>query len=251
MGKLNTMKAPSHCHTTDTLLTVLFLLYAVLHFHSSPAGIAAGFQHAEESLRATVKVEVFYQDTTGRSMKEKGAGAILSEDGKIVTNYHTIRQAGRILVTLYGGITLPATILQTSPAYDLALIKIEGSRLPAFSFGATPPLQPGDPIFAIGHPHHLDFSLTGGIVSGLNRALSPKANSDIPPYFIQTDVPINQGCSGGPLIDQKGVLVGINTAILSKSGRFEGYAFAIPIEHVRSIFFGEAGNTTSTKGIHP
>lgn len=196
-------------------------------FQSEKISTKEGYKYAEATLQATVKIECF---DTGKTFSEKGAGVLLRSDGLIITNYHNIDLVDNpiIEVTLYDGRVLQAAVLHSDPQRDLTLLTISLEQLPFFTIGKTKKLQIGEPVFAVGHPHQLDFTLTSGIISALNRELN--VLPFVGPVFIQNDVPINPGCSGGPLLNHRGDLIGINTAIVSQLGRFEGYAFAIPIE---------------------
>jgi len=155
-----------------------------------------------------------------------GSGVILTEGGLILTNNHVVEHADEIKVQLASGVEHDAGIVATDPSSDLAVIRIEAGGLPAATIGDSGVLKPGDLVFAIGSPFGLNHTVTSGIVSAVGRD-----NLNITGYddFIQTDASINPGNSGGALVDNKGRVVGINTAIMSRSGGNIGIGFAIPI----------------------
>ncbi|MBR8462716.1 Do family serine endopeptidase [Campylobacter sp. faydin G-140] len=162
-----------------------------------------------------------------------GSGVIISDNGYIVTNYHVIEDSDQILVTLpNGGKEYKAKIIGSDPKTDLAVIKIEANGLNAIKFADSSKLLDGDVVFAIGNPFGVGESVTQGIVSGLN-----KDNIGLNQYenFIQTDASINPGNSGGALVDSRGALVGINSAILSRGGDSSGIGFAIPSTMVKDV----------------
>ncbi len=161
-----------------------------------------------------------------------GSGVIVSQDGYIITNHHVVEQAEEIRVTLIDRRTFKAKIIGVDPKTDLALIKINEKGLPTIPWGNSEKLKVGEFVLAIGNPFGLSHTVTMGIVSALGRA-----NVGIADYedFIQTDAAINPGNSGGPLVNTKGELVGINTAIFSRSGGYQGIGFAVPSNMVKMV----------------
>ncbi len=160
----------------------------------------------------------------------QGSGVILTNDGYIVTNNHVIDSAEEIEVSLPGDReTYGAKVVGTDPKTDLALIKIDKTGLPAITVGDSSLLKPGDTVLAIGSPFGLSQTVTTGIVSATGRRSLGLTGRDGYENFIQTDASINPGNSGGALIDNKGRLIGINTAIFSRSGGNMGIGFAIPV----------------------
>jgi len=153
-----------------------------------------------------------------------GSGVIVSEDGYILTNSHVVHGADVIKVTLGDGRELTAKVVGTDPESDLAVIKVDAKNLPAITFADSDQVEVGDRVLAVGNPFGIGQTVTGGMVSGLGRATLGLDYED----FIQTDAAINPGNSGGALVDAEGRLVGINTAILSRTGGFQGIGFAIP-----------------------
>lgn len=161
-----------------------------------------------------------------------GSGFIISEDGYILTNNHVIHEADKIIVGLNDGVDYPAKVVGTDPTSDLALLKIDvGHKLPYLTFGSSANLKVGEWVFAIGSPFGFDYSVTQGIVSAKGRGL----NTDKYVPFIQTDVAINPGSSGGPLFNMKGEVVGVNSQIVSRTGGYLGLSFAIPSDVAKDV----------------
>lgn len=166
-----------------------------------------------------------------------GSGTIINSDGYILTNYHVIEQADRVRVTLYDGTGYQAQVVGSDPSNDLAVIKINppaNKKLSTIPLGESSQLEVGRKVLAIGNPFGLDRTLTVGIVSSLGRTLRTE-NGRLIKGIIQTDAAINPGNSGGPLLDAKGTMVGITTAILSRSGQHSGIGLAIPINIAKRI----------------
>ncbi len=174
----------------------------------------------------TISPEQRPQDV-GPNLREYnlGSGVIVSPDGVIVTNSHVVENAERILVALKDGRTLEAKLVGADPPSDLAVLRVEAKNLPAIEFADSSRLRIGDVVLAIGNPFGIGQTVTMGIVSAVGRV-----NMGITEYddFIQTDAAINPGNSGGALVNMEGKLVGINTAIISRNGGYQGIGFAIP-----------------------
>jgi serine protease Do len=160
-----------------------------------------------------------------------GSGFLIEPDGLILTNNHVVENAREITVTLKDGRELPAQVKGRDPKTDLAVIKIEGGPFPVATLGDSEALSIGDWVIAIGNPFGLDNTVTAGIVSAKGRAIGAGPYDE----FIQTDAPINPGNSGGPLLDERGAVVGINTAIFSRSGGSIGIGFAVPINMAKQL----------------
>ena len=171
----------------------------------------------------------------GRIPKGSGSGFIWDAAGHVVTNYHVISGADSVQVTLADGTEWEATVVSSAPEYDVAVLRINTppERLRPLAIGRSDDLEVGQKVFAIGNPFGLDQTLTAGIVSGLGRQIESKSGQTIR-GVIQTDAAINPGNSGGPLLDNEGRLIGINTAILSRSGGSSGVGFAVPVNTVRA-----------------
>lgn len=161
-----------------------------------------------------------------------GSGFLVSPDGYVVTNNHVIKDATEVTVTLDDGREFKAVVKGSDSRTDLAVIKIDAKDLPSFTFGDSDKLRAGDLVFALGNPFGLEGTITKGIVSAKGRQdLGIATYED----FIQTDAPINPGNSGGPLLNVRGEVIGVNTAIFSKSGGYMGIGLAIPSKMVQPV----------------
>jgi len=169
--------------------------------------------------------------------KGTGTGFIISNDGFIMTNNHVVKNANEngIKVQLNDKREYTAKLIGTDPNTDVAVIKIEAGDLPVASLGNSDDVQVGQWVLAIGNPLQLNSTVTAGIVSALGRNINIDGNSYAINNFIQTDAAINPGNSGGPLVDITGSVIGINSAIKSQSGYYQGYGFAIPINLAKSV----------------
>jgi len=157
-----------------------------------------------------------------------GSGFIISGDGYILTNNHVVDGADQVSVRLNDRRELDAKVIGTDAQYDIALLKVDASSLPSVAIGDSNKLKPGQWVLAIGSPFGFDHSVTSGIVSAVSRTFGGRDQQYVP--FIQTDVAINRGNSGGPLFNMDGQVVGINSQIFSNTGGFMGVSFAIPID---------------------
>lgn len=165
-----------------------------------------------------------------------GSGVLISPDGLLVTNYHVIANQRKLLVTLNDKREFKATLLGADPATDLALLRIQSKQpLPFLSLSDSDSLRVGEWVLAVGNPFHLESTVTAGIVSAKGRSIDVLEDQDRIESFIQTDAVVNPGNSGGALVNIRGELVGINTAILTRTGHYEGYSFAIPVNLVRKV----------------
>lgn len=164
-----------------------------------------------------------------------GSGVIISPDGYIVTNNHVIEEGDDIEVTLNDKREFEAKVIGTDPSTDMALIKIKGDNLPYLIFGNSDSLRVGEWVLAVGSPFDLESTVTAGIVSAKARNIDILEGQDRIESFIQTDAAVNPGNSGGALVNTNGELIGINTAIITRSGRYEGYSFAVPANLVRKV----------------
>ena len=182
--------------------------------------------------------DFFFGDGRGRQQQVQtpeqrgfGSGVIISKDGYIVTNNHVIDGADEINVKLHDGREMKGRVIGTDPTTDLAFVKIEGDDFPAIVVGNSDNLKVGEWVLAVGNPFNLTSTVTAGIVSAKSRGNIGAGGKDRSKIesFIQTDAAVNPGNSGGALVNTKGELVGINTAIYSETGNFAGYSFAVPI----------------------
>jgi Do/DeqQ family serine protease len=176
----------------------------------------------------------WYFNNQGNQGGSSGSGVIYTNDGYIITNNHVIEKSDKIEVT-HEKRTYQAKIIGTDPSTDLAILKIEGKDLPAIKLGNSKDLKIGEWVLAVGNPFNLTSTVTAGIVSAKARNINV-VNSQFPlESFIQTDAAINPGNSGGALVNTRGELVGINTAILSRTGSYSGYGFAVPVDIVSKV----------------
>lgn len=164
-----------------------------------------------------------------------GSGVIFTGDGYIITNNHVVESAERIEVN-YNKRVYPAELIGTDPSTDLAVIKINETGLPAIAIGSSKTLQVGEWVVAVGNPYSLASTVTVGIVSAKGRRIGILEDKFPIESFIQTDAAINPGNSGGALVNKTGDLVGINSAILSRTGSYTGYAFAVPVDIAKKVF---------------
>jgi S1-C subfamily serine protease len=164
-----------------------------------------------------------------------GSGFVWDADGHVITNHHVVQGAAEAKVRLNDGRDYSARLVGASPAHDIAVLRIRvPERQPAaLPIGTSGDLKVGQKVFAIGNPFGLDWSLTTGVVSALDRSLP--AENGVIEHLIQTDAAINPGNSGGPLLDSSGRLIGINTAIFSPSGAYAGVGFAVPVDTVNRV----------------
>ncbi|MGM9787048.1 MAG: Do family serine endopeptidase [Candidatus Cryptobacteroides sp.] len=182
--------------------------------------------------------DFFFGYPEGGQQRERvgsGSGVIIREDGYIVTNNHVIDGATKIEVTLNSNQTYQATLVGTDPATDVALLKIDAAGLPTIPFGDSSKLRLGEWVIAIGSPYDLRSTITAGIVSAKGRSMPNYSGEFKIESFIQTDAAVNPGNSGGALVDKAGNLIGINTAIISQTGSYAGYSFAVPSNIVKKI----------------
>ncbi|MBO4417022.1 MAG: trypsin-like peptidase domain-containing protein [Bacteroidales bacterium] len=164
-----------------------------------------------------------------------GSGVIISEDGYIVTNNHVVSGGDEFEVTLYDNTVYTATLVGADPATDLALIKIDKRDCEALEMGDSDSLRLGEWVLAIGSPYDLRSTITAGIVSAKGRSFPNYDGQYRVESFIQTDAAVNPGNSGGALVNIAGQLVGINTSIISLTGSYAGYSFAVPVNIVRKV----------------
>ena len=173
--------------------------------------------------------------TRNNTMVAYGSGVVLTPDGYIVTNNHVVEGADEVEVTFNNKVKKTATIIGTDPTTDLALIKVEASDLAYLTFGDSDNVRIGEWVLAVGNPFNLTSTVTAGIVSAKAPNLSILGEGTSVESFIQIDAAVNPGNSGGALVNTKGELVGINAAIASHTGSYEGYSFAIPSNIVRKV----------------
>jgi serine protease DegQ len=171
-------------------------------------------------------------DERPREASNLGSGVIVSPNGYILTNHHVVEAADEIQIALADGQTLPAQVVGADPETDLAVLKIDAGNLPAITFAKADTLRIGDWVLAVGNPFGVGQTVTAGIVSALGRT---QLGINTFENFIQTDAAINPGNSGGALVDSAGNLVGVNSAIYSRTGGSQGIGFAIPVSIARQV----------------
>lgn len=179
----------------------------------------------------------FFGEEYGSQQPRKGTGSgvFYTSDGYIVTNNHVVEFADEVEVTLYDNRTYSAKVIGRDEKTDLAVIKIEGNGFPDLDFANSDEAEVGEWALAVGNPFELTSTVTAGIISAKGRSINLLGGGRAIESFIQTDAAVNPGNSGGALVDAEGNLLGINTAIASRTGVFSGYSFAIPVNLVRRI----------------
>ncbi|MEM9052055.1 MAG: trypsin-like peptidase domain-containing protein, partial [Bacteroidota bacterium] len=177
---------------------------------------------------------------SSKQQRSSGSGVIISDDGFIVTNNHVIENAETIEITTNDNQTFEARLVGRDPGTDIALLKIKAEAMPSITLGDSDVLQIGEWVLAVGNPFNLTSTVTAGIVSAKARNINildyDPSNETFPlESFIQTDAAVNPGNSGGALVNGRGELVGINTAIASRTGSYSGYSFAVPVSIVKKV----------------
>lgn len=210
------------------------------------AEIAQRAIHAVVHVNTEYEVESYYDpyaEMFGRRQQNQkargaGSGVIIGSDGYIVTNNHVIDGADNIYITTNDNKTYKAEVIGSDPATDIALLKIDETNLPTIEFGNSDQAQVGEWVLAVGNPFNLTSTVTAGIISAKSRNINLlRADQNTFPIesFIQTDAAVNPGNSGGALINTSGQLIGINTAIASRTGSYTGYSFAVPSSIVQKV----------------
>ncbi|MFZ4476719.1 MAG: trypsin-like peptidase domain-containing protein [Saprospiraceae bacterium] len=196
-------------------------------------------ESAEVATPAVVNIRALIQSGNGiwggSVSGSSGSGVIMTPDGYIVTNHHVIDKSSDIKVTLADKREYKAKLVGSDPSTDIALLKIDESDLPFILFGNSDSLQVGEWVLAVGNPFNLESTVTAGIISAKGRNINILGGGTSIESFIQTDAAVNPGNSGGALVNTVGELIGINTAIITESGSYEGYSFAVPSNLVQKI----------------
>ncbi len=202
---------------------------------------------AEKVTPAVVHIKTFYKNGDYEMFRERangeysrfssGSGVIISQDGYIITNHHVVDETDKLEVVLNDKRSYEGTVIGTDPTTDLALIKIQENNLPIVAFGSSDVLKIGEWVLAIGNPFELTSTVTAGIVSAKARNINILRSGDGMHIesFIQTDAAVNPGNSGGALVNLRGELIGINTAIATRTGGYSGYSFAVPISLAQKV----------------
>ncbi len=204
---------------------------------SMPAVVHISSKIAQPTSNRQDPFRFFFGDPYGGGQPQggTGSGVFYSSDGYIVTNNHVVANADEVEVTLYDNRTYTAKVIGTEEKSDLAVIKIEGNGFPTLDFSNSDEAEIGEWVLAVGNPFDLTSTVTAGIVSAKGRSINLLGGGKAIESFIQTDAAVNPGNSGGALVDAEGRLLGINTAIATRTGVFSGYSFAIPVNLVRRI----------------
>lgn len=211
--------------------------YEDVPINTSPRGwsneLPTDFVSVSEKATSSV-VNITTMGTTGYRVAS-GSGVIISSDGYIITNNHVVEDGYSFEVSLFDKRTLNARLVGKDPSTDLALIKVNARNLIPMNYGNSDFVKIGEWVLAVGNPFNLTSTVTAGIVSSKARNINILRGAYSIESFIQTDAVVNPGNSGGALVNTRGELIGINTAILSESGGYEGYSFAIPSNLVRKV----------------
>ncbi len=198
--------------------------------------IKASAKQTEQANEGYNPLKFFFgDDMLNQPMEGTGSGVIYSNDGYIITNNHVVEFADKVRVTLYDNREFEATVVAKDKKTDLAVVKIEATDLPVLKLADSDAAKVGEWVLAVGNPFDLTSTVTAGIISAKGRSLRLIEGRDAIESFIQTDAAVNPGNSGGALIDAQGRLLGINTAIATRTGAFQGYSFAIPINLAKRI----------------
>lgn len=228
---VNTNYTPTYKHVSSIEATTDFTVAAEKTVHS-----VVHVKNTALRTQTNPWAELFYGSGSGTRKYEQvgtGSGVIISADGYIVTNNHVIDNATNIEITLNNQKKYPAELIGTDPSNDIALLKIDADMdLPYTPFANSDSVKIGEWVLAVGNPYNLTSTVTAGIVSAKGRDLEGNRNIE---SFIQTDAAVNPGNSGGALVNTRGELIGINTAISSKTGSFIGYSFAVPSNIAKKI----------------
>lgn len=185
--------------------------------------------------REAVKALFSSKENNDKPREGEGSGVIYTSNGYIITNLHVVEGANEITVTTADRRTFPASLVGEDPKSDLAVLRVEGKDLPYLKLADSDQAEPGEWVLAVGNPFGLTNTVTAGIVSARGRSINLLRDLDAIESFLQTDAAVNPGNSGGALVTADGKLLGINTAIATKNGKFQGYSFAIPVNLVRRI----------------
>ena len=245
---------PAETHLKDSSMAAISKCCCNAYIIPDAAGGQVDFTYAaEQTVHAVVHVhtmsmrdaqpdnpimEWFYGDQYSNKPREVngyGSGVIISPDGYIITNNHVVENAESVEVKLNDNRVFTAKVVGRDPSTDIALLKIKADNLTYIKYGDSDQLKLGEWVLAVGNPFNLTSTVTAGIVSAKGRSLDINEGDTRIESFIQTDAALNPGNSGGALVDTKGLLVGITSAILSPSGAYAGNSFAIPVNIVKKV----------------
>lgn len=249
----NNFESASNVRLTNFLSDTSFTVPSGLNFVYAAEKATPGVVHIKSTIGVVdqgyaqqAPIEEYFRDFFGQSpaprydrrpSRASGSGVIISPDGYIATNNHVVADADNIIVTLHDNREYVAKLIGTDPTTDIALIKVEANNLPYMEFGNSDNVKVGEWVLAVGNPFDLTSTVTAGIVSAKSRninIITGQKGMQIE-AFIQTDAAVNPGNSGGALVDLKGKLIGINTAIATPTGTYAGYSFAVPVSLVKKV----------------
>lgn len=226
---------PDHIIQNPNFVTASALATpAVVHIKTKVNPKNSQENNQEEDIRSFFGRPDFFFGPQGPQMGS-GSGVIITSDGYIITNNHVINGADEIEVILNDKRSFSGTVVGTDPSTDIALVKIIASDLPVLQFGNSDNVQVGEWVLAVGNPFNLTSTVTAGIVSAKARSVGILGGGSSMEAFIQTDAAVNPGNSGGALVNVQGELIGINTAIASNNGSYQGYSFAVPVNIARKV----------------
>ncbi len=210
---------------------------AVVHISAQSTPTADTEEDDSDPFRFFFGDDFSFGNPFGRDMPKQGTGSgvIYTTDGYIITNNHVVEFADQVEVTLFDNRKFQAQVIGTDKKTDLAVLKIEAYDLPTLDIGNSDGARVGEWVLAVGNPFDLTSTVTAGIISAKGRSIQLLGGGDAIEAFIQTDAAVNPGNSGGALVDREGKLLGINTAIATRTGVFSGYSFAIPVNLVIRI----------------
>jgi Do/DeqQ family serine protease len=223
---------------------------AVVHISAKESEAQARNNRGNDPFSRLFGDDLFFGSPFNQPKQGSGSGVIYTEDGYIITNNHVVEFADEIEVTTYDNRKFSATKVGTYPASDLAVLKIEETNLPTLQIANSEEARIGEWVLAVGNPLDLTSTVTAGIISAKGRDIDiiQTQNELAIESFIQTDAAVNPGNSGGALVDINGNLLGINTAIATRTGYFQGYSFAIPVNIVTNIVDDIIENGTYERG---
>ncbi len=229
------VKAGANAVPFDFTESAEIAMPAVVHISAAESSDMAN--RRKQDSRGSDPFRFFFGDGSGSPQIKMGTGSgvIFSQDGYIVTNNHVVEFADEVEVTLYDNRQYNAKIIGTDAKTDLAVLKIEASGLPVLKAADSDAAKVGQWVLAVGNPFDLTSTVTAGIISAKGRDINIIDRRDAIEAFIQTDAAVNPGNSGGALVDAQGRLLGINTAIATRTGSFSGYSFAIPVNMMAKI----------------
>lgn len=224
--------APSGMAPVDFTYAAALTTPSVVHVKTTFKNTS--YSSSDDMFRQFFGDDFSWGDPNGQA---SGSGVIVDADGYIVTNYHVVKNADAIQVVFYDKHTAIAELVATDPSTDIAVLKVDMKDLPNVKYGDSDSVRVGDWVMAVGNPFDLASTVTAGIVSAKGRKIDILGENASTPVesFIQTDAAVNPGNSGGALVNLKGELIGINTAIATPTGTFAGYSFAVPVNIVKKV----------------